>query len=222
MEIYRTEDEQLEVLKSWLHRNGRALAMGVGVALLLVLGYQAWKSNRQSYNQAASLAYQEVMEAAYKVEHGSSAQSGAKKSTLDISTLNTLGEKLIQDYPRSAYAQLTALLLAKQDIHEDHLKKAADHLQWALDHHPEDNLRFLIQLRLARVLFASHRLADAQALLTVDKDNSYFPLYQELAGDILVVQGKVAEAKKAYQSAWNILAKQKENAPLLKIKLDNL
>ena len=222
MEIYRTEEEQLEVLKSWLQRNGRAMAIGISVALIIVLGYQLWKSNRQSYNQSASLAYQDVIEAAQKAATAPTKPGVKSSASLEAMTVNTLGEKLIQDYPRSVYAQLTALLLAKQDLHDGQVKKSIDHLQWVLDRDPEDNLRYLVQLRLARVLFSANRSAEAQALLAIKKDNAYFPLYKELSGDILAAQGKIAEAKKSYQAALDVLAKQKENAPFLKMKLDNL
>ena len=215
MEIYRTEEEQLEVLKSWLQRNGRAVALGVGIALVLVFGYQLWKNNRQNYNQSASVAYQEIIEAAQRADT-------LKASALEATTLNTLGKKLIQDYPRSVYAQLTAVLLAKQALHDNQLKKATDQLQWALDHHPDENLRLLVQLRLARVFLASHRFAEAQALLNVDKDNSYFPLYQEVTGDLFAAQGKTAQAKQAYQASLNALAKEKDKAPWIQTKLDNL
>ncbi len=231
MEVYRTEEEQIDVLRNWLQKNGRAVLIGATIMTILILGYRLWQSNRHDYNEAAFIAYQEIVEAAHKaadVPEIAAKPISVTGQTVDIptslegTTLNTLGQKLLEDYPKSTYAQFTALLLAKQAVHDHQLKQAVTQLQWILDHHPEENLRLLVQLRLARVLSVLNRDREALALLKLSKENRYSSLYKEFEGDLYVKQGKVTEARKAYQAAQALLVRDAETMPLLKMKLDDL
>ena len=41
----RTEEEQIEAIKQWWKKNGSSLLIGVGLALAIVFGWQAWQNH---------------------------------------------------------------------------------------------------------------------------------------------------------------------------------
>ena len=46
----RTEEEQVQAIKDWWKNNGSSLLIGIGAALAIVFGWQAWQ-NHQATNQ---------------------------------------------------------------------------------------------------------------------------------------------------------------------------
>ena len=58
-----TEDEQFEILKDWWDRYGKSILVAILLAVGGVLGYQSWQKNVQETGEAASLIYQDLVEA---------------------------------------------------------------------------------------------------------------------------------------------------------------
>ena len=56
----RTEEEQIQAIKDWWKKNGSSLLIGIGAALAIVFGWQAWQNHQaqqrtEAANQFANL-----------------------------------------------------------------------------------------------------------------------------------------------------------------------
>lgn len=186
MDGYVTDQEQVEALKRWWKANGKSIVAGVIIGLAIVSGGKWWFARQQNLAEQASQQYEQVLLAE---------QQGNKDVALQQ------GGVLLEKYPNSNYAALTALVLAKLKVDQDDLDGARFYFQWVVDHAPGDQLKDVAHLRLAKVLLAKGDQAGAlQAVEAVDVKAFAAPA-QELKGDILLAMGKRDQARAAYTAA---------------------
>jgi len=98
-------------------------------------------------------------------------------------------------------ARLASLHEAKRLVTAGDLEAAAETLQYATDSASDADLKAVSGVRLARVLLAMDRGDDALKALPGDAPESFAALIATVRGDILFEQGKLDEAKVAYQQA---------------------
>ena len=218
MDVYRTEEEQIEALKRWWQENGKSLLIGIVLALVAVYGYKGWESHKKSEGEAASNIYFDLMDAV------SIAEQNADEA--NTATINHLAAQLKADYASSTYAIYAALIAAKQAATKDDLASAEQELQWALDKTKAGSSLYLItQLRLARVIFAQGGEENAKralALLEGPASAAHSASYEEAKGDIYVSMGRLEEARSAYKKALAEVENSATQRPLLEIKLNDL
>ena len=131
------------------------------------------------------------------------------------------GDRLIQNFPKSAYAALSSLRLARLSLDNGNQDDARQYLQWVLDHSAQDELKGVARLRLARLLMADGQLDEALALVSSEEPPGFQAPYQETRGDILAAKGDAGGARAAYVRALAGLSPA-GNRRLLEMKLDNL
>ncbi|HNE26955.1 MAG TPA: tetratricopeptide repeat protein, partial [Pseudomonadales bacterium] len=68
MADYRTEEEQIELIKKWWRENGRSTVVGVGVALVLFFGWMQWQAYQKKNIEAASDLFQQMLTATEAVD----------------------------------------------------------------------------------------------------------------------------------------------------------
>lgn len=214
MEPYRTDEEQIDALKTWWQENGKSVVLGILAALALVFGWQGWQKQQGDRVAEASAMYQSLLEA------DSAAESGAAQLT----TAKHLAETLKSEFPGMTYAVFAAMYKAKYAARDNDWQTAEKELEWVIAQKPDAPLLLQAKVRLAHVLLAQKRYEDAQKTLEGSDLGSYAALIAETRGDILLAQGKNAEALEAYQQAKAQLALL-ENAspnPLLDMKIRDL
>lgn len=197
MDSYRSEEEQVEALKRWWKENGTSTITSVAVAIALVLGWQGWQNHQQQNLEAASATYQTMLDAI---------QAGGDK----VATARTMADTLKSDFGSTSYAQLGALAKARLLVEAKDLAGAEAELNWVLEHKPSTELKAIVDLRLAQILSAKGDRAAALAKLTATPPAAFAAAYEEARGDILLADGKRAEAKQAYQKAIELAKGQKE------------
>ena len=118
----------------------------------------------------------------------------------DPEQLATVAEILKKDHGGTAYARFGAMLQARVAVDADDLAAAEAALRWALSAgDTRDDFGQLIQLRLARVLAAQGKEAEALAILA--QGSSAYPVaYFQAVGDIHLAGGKTDEALMAYRA----------------------
>lgn len=195
-EGYQTEDEQIEALKKWWNENGKSTLASIAVAIVGVFGWQGWQDQKQANIESASAIYQNLLVS-------SQGQQG-EVTDEQQATANHLANTLKEDFPNSTYALFAALYKAKFLVAEDDLAGAEQELQWVLDNDPTPALMEQAQLRLARVLYAQDKYAEALSQLS---NQSLEPSAssEELKGDILFAQGDHTAADKAYNIARQLI-----------------
>jgi len=180
------EQEQLAALKGWWKDNGN-LVLGTLAAVAIVLGgWQGWRIWQGNQAAEASSQY-EALAKAIQVNDAKAARDA--------------GGTLVENYPRTLYASMGALSLARYYFEQNDLKSARTQLQWVLDRSPSEEMKDLARLRLAAVLLDEKAHDQALALLAAKHAPALEPHYAALKGDILVAQNKAAEAREAYKLA---------------------
>lgn len=201
---YASDEEQVEALKRWWHENGRAVILGVVIALGVVGGWRGWAWYTDVRAGEAAAVYHEAI--ANLPEGGSEAV---------IEGAQTLRE----DFAGTSYATLGALAAARAMVAEEDHDAAAEWLQWAVDNAGEDELRQIARVRLARVLGESGELERALALVSGDAPAGWAAVQYETKGDLLAAQGDHAAAAEAYERALEGGA-DATNRQLLELKLN--
>ncbi|MEO8010853.1 MAG: tetratricopeptide repeat protein [Dokdonella sp.] len=201
------EHEQGEVVRKWLRANVLSIAIGIGIGLAMIFGWQQWKAREQRSQAEAALQYEAF------------AKAVQEDRTEDAATI---GAALRKDHAKSAYAVFTALRQAEVAVGKGDLKAAETDLAWASDVASAPALKSIIALRRARVAFAD---GNAQAALdftdSVAKAD-FTAITSELRGDALAKLGRHADARSAYEQALGALEAQAPGRDVVQMKLIDL
>jgi predicted negative regulator of RcsB-dependent stress response len=216
VQVYQTEDEQLEAVKKWFRDYGKMVVTAVVVVALLIFGGYSWQQRQHHQQEAASVDYQNLIETMRKLEVQSTPEA--------LATAKHLADTLKKDYSTTTYAQFAALFKARLAVQAGDLGEAEAELRWVLDHKPAQEIKWLAQLRLARVLYAKGDSKGALALLDENAAGGYAAAVLQVKGDIASAGGDAAGARAAYQKARELESKQVNpaNDPLLEMKLRDL
>lgn len=201
------EQEQIDSLKTWWKMYGNLVTGVVVAASLAVIGWQGW--NWYQRGQAAQAA------AIYSVLEQAVAARDAQR-------VKSAAGELAEKFGSTSYATLGALLAARQSFDAGDLKTAKAQLGWAAEH-AKDELKDLARLRLATVLLDEQAFDEALKQLEATPAPAFAVRYLELKGDVLVAQGKKADARTAYKAALDKdQGGERPGRELLRQKLDNL
>jgi len=206
VEIYQTEDEQVDAIKAWWDKNGKSTLLGIVIVLASVFGWNNWSEHQRALSESASSRYQMMLSQVVNDPDGAVA----------------MGESLKQEFKGSHYSVLAALMIAKIEVERGQLEVADAELRWAAAQ--SDNPLFvdLANSRLARVLLAQGRTDEALQILSKINSDSLSGLVAEIEGDVYITQGDRAKARVAYQKALAGYAQTPEKGSLVQIKLDDL
>ncbi len=193
MNEYRTDEEQVEVLKNWWRENGSSTLISIAVALAIVFGWRTWQDNQQANIDNASFAYQELLDAVAAVE--------TAPDDIKIATVDFMAENLKENYSGSGYSQFAAFLKARQAVSDNDFVTAEEELRWVLNNEPSHEMRLVTELRLAKVLYAQEKSDEAMALLAREDTGAFAHAFLELKGDILVNKEDYQGAVDAYTLA---------------------
>jgi predicted negative regulator of RcsB-dependent stress response len=205
-----TEDDELAAMKDWWQRNGKPLVTGALLALVVVLGWQAWTRYQSNQSQGASMLYQQLLETAL-----------TPSGQTDTARVADIANKLKSEFGGTAYAQYGSLFVAKVAVENGKLDDAVAELKLVNDKPASDTLGEIARQRLARVLAAQKKTEDALKLLEGDADKAFLASREELKGDLLVELGRTQEAHAAYQKAKSALSEEAAVGGL-QMKLDDL
>jgi predicted negative regulator of RcsB-dependent stress response len=206
MEVYLTEEERLEAVQRWWKENKQSVIGGLLLGLAVIAGWKMWQGNQRATAEQASAVYQQLTLA---VE--------ARQSESAVK----LGERLIQQYPSTAYAEYARLFLAKLKVDANDLPGARKMLEEELAQSRDDVLKSLARLRLGRVMLAQGEIEPALKLLESSTDKTvgkFAGLYEELRGDLLTTAKRPNDARTAYEKAKAL----GNLSPLLELKLNDL
>ncbi|MGL5948671.1 MAG: YfgM family protein [Aeromonas sp.] len=203
MEIYETEEQQVEQIKAWIKENGSSVIIGTVLGLAGLFGWRFYTAQQLSGQEGASQGYDQVTNAL---------QTGEQQA-LDAA------RNFASDQQGASYGQLAALQLAAAAIKADKLDLAAEQLRNVVKQADAELLPIAL-LRLARVELALGNTDDALVSVSQIKATGFAAQASELRGDILVAQKKMDDARAAYQKAAD--AGGLDESPALKLKMDDL
>lgn len=211
MDNIRTEEEQIAALKNWWKENGNSLLIGIGAALLILFGWQAYKNSILDDKTEASLLYQQLI----------TAVSQPMASEDEASTVAYLAGELKNKHSDSEYGLYASLFLAKDAVSNGELNKALEQLEWVKSNTEDSRITHIANGRIARILSAQGKHEDALAAL-IASDSAFEASYLEIEGDIKKRMGDEAAAVEAYKKAFVLVKENPQVQPLLAVKLSNL
>lgn len=204
MDVYTTEEQQVEVIKKWWKENGTSVIAGVGLGLAAVFGWQAWVKHQASVGEQAAAVFDQLM---------GSVDAGAREMA------DQQAQLLTEKFASTPYAAFAALAQARMMVNAGDDVGARARLQWVLEHTGEAGLKQIARLRLARVLLNDGDLDGAAEALRGADAGSFAGEFSNLQGDIAVARKDYAAARIAYQHA---LDNNVGNPEVVRMKLDDL
>lgn len=211
MAVYDLEEqEQISEIKAWWAENGKLVTAVVLAAAIGSVGWQGLRWYQDKQASEAGAIYFAVQEA---VEHSDAAKA------------REAAGKLIERFGDTSYAQMAALMSAKVQFAGGDTKNARAPLEWLISQGSDPALKDIARLRLATILLHEGAYADALAQLDGASVPSLKPRYEDLRGDVLAMDGKIDQARAAYQSALDALAGGQIGDPLrdvIRLKLESL
>jgi len=204
---YLTEQEQIEILKNWIKQYSLVIIAGVIIAMAGISGWRYWQQRQNKILTHASAVYNEMLTMR--------AQNNNQATLIQA-------KKLFTHYPQTTYAQMAALMLARNAEIMNDYSQAEKHLQWALDHSHIASFREVARLRLARLMLAQHKPQAALDLLDTVNDDHFIGLIHEVRGDAYLALHNVTLAKQSYRKALEELPNAEIVRPVLRMKYDNV
>lgn len=202
------EQEKLDALRAWWERYGTVCAIIVFVIVAGIAGWRGWQWY-DGHKAGQAMGYFEALENA-------AAQEG-EDATARIKAASTT---LRSDFSGSGYTTRGVLVAAQALQERDDLDGAREQLEWLIKNSSDAALVALARLRLAGVLLDQKQYEPALAQLT-DAPAAFQGLYADRRGDILLAQGKQAEAKSAWENALKELGSDPV-AQIVRLKIDAL
>ncbi len=204
MELYETEEQQVEALQKWWKENSTSAMVGLGIAISAILGWNYWLDYKKEVNGKASVVYDQLLK-----------DVNESKNT----EIDTISKQLKDNFDSTEYANYSVLLQAKTKVESGDLAGAKELLQNLANQ--SNDLSQLAKLRLVRLYLATSEYEKGLQLIgQVDKKNiaSFEGNYDELVGDLYVALDRVDEARTSYEKA----IRDGYKSPLLQFKLDDL
>ena len=204
METYNNENDQVDALKRFFAENGKALAVGVILGIGALVGWRYWSSHQQDTARESSLAY----------ENAISALKSDKPEAIGSA------EKFAAD-SKNSYGAFASLELAQRFVDKNDLQNAEKQLQQGLAAAPDDNLKSVINMRLARVQLQLKKPDEALKTLEGIKGEGWAAIVADLRGEILLNKGDKQGARAAWEAGVNSYASP-ELSEMMRMKINNL
>jgi predicted negative regulator of RcsB-dependent stress response len=203
VEIYSTEEQQVDAIKQFWKDYGTSIVVGAVVGLGGLFGWNYYSEHQIAQAELASEAFQ-AFSAPAMTEAGMLAAA----------------ETFSKDYNQKGYQSLLSLIVAKAAVEAGDFDKAQATLKSVIATAADTSLVMVATIRLARVQAEQGQLAIAITTLEQVSDPAFTAQKDELKGDFLVRKGDPEQAKVAYQAAVDNGGAMA--SPALQMKLDNL
>jgi len=204
VEVYQTEEQQVEAIKGYWEENGNMIVAGIVLGFAGFIGFNLYKDSKLDDELAVSDSYQVLIE----------------NSVKDKAAFGENAEKFINENSGTSYASLTALALAKEAAANKDWQSAQTQLMAAIKSAPSDGIKGIASVRLARVQIQQEQFDQALTTLAKPLPESFNAAIEEIKGDTYLLQDKKELARNAYQAA--IAADGLASSPNLQMKLDDL
>ena len=201
------EQEQLDALKAFWKRYGNPITWALVAALAVYAGLNGWKWYQRDQSAKAAAMFDQLDLAA---------QAG------DAQRAGQIFGDIKERYPRTVYAEQAGLLAARVQFDRGQTDAAKASLEWVAGQAGEEEYKTVAHLRLAGLALQAKDYEGALKQLDAAKAPTFAALVSDRRGDVLMAQGKTAEAKAAYQSAWQTMDEKVEYRRLIEAKLTAL
>ena len=203
MDVYNSEEQQVEAIKSWWQENGKSIIAGVVIGFVGLFGWRYYNDYTRQQSESSAAGYQQVMQNLSEQHEKAFAEVG----------------QFIAEH-KDTYGDLAALQLAAEAVKANKPELAAEQLRRVADQASDEEFKPVAGIRLARVLIAMNKPADALKILDSVTAGQYKAAVAEVRGDALLASSQPDKAREAYTAAMQ--ASKNGVNPVLQMKLDDL
>ena len=199
------EQEQLDQLKHFWKQYGNAITwflIAVLGAIAAWNGYQYWQRSQAAQ---ASAMYDEIE----KVSRGG-----------DAAKLDRAFGDMKARFATTTYAHQAALMVAKTQYEAGQTDSAKATLKWVMENSSDKAYASIARLRMAGILMDAKSYDEALKVIDSGLGESFSALQADRRGDILLAQGKKAEAKAEYTKAYAAFEERSDYRRLVEVKLN--
>ncbi|MEO1889253.1 MAG: tetratricopeptide repeat protein [Cycloclasticus sp.] len=211
MEVYQTEEEQVESIKKWWAENSRSLIFGVGLGLFGIFGWQSWKDHVHTHAIEASDIYMQL-------------EKSVKDSQNDAALL--LADEIDASYADTPYAALAGMQKAKLLLEKGDRKEAISTLEKVAATAGNNSIQHVARVRAFRIRMSEGDMAavisDIDSVIAEENGinpGEFIGQYEALKGDAYRLLGDVAKARYGYIAALRTATLDRR---LIQLKLDDL
>lgn len=201
------EQEQLDDLKAFWKRWGNLITWVITACLLAFAAWNAWGWYQRNQAAQAGAMFDELDRAAVAGE---------------VDKAGRVFGDMKERFAGTALTQQAGLLVARLQYDKGQTDAARASLGWVAEHAMEDEYRSIARLRLAGVLIDAKDHDGALKALDGAKSREFEALVADRRGDVLLAQGKPAEARSAYQAAHKAMGERVDYRRLIEAKLTAL
>jgi predicted negative regulator of RcsB-dependent stress response len=222
VEIYDTEEEQVEALKRWWKENSTSTIVGLVMGLVIIVAWNYWQDHKKEQAAQASATYDQLLKALDegKKESAAAAAPGSSVALPASMEAEKLAERMKEQFKGTEYAAFSGLFEAKLKTQQGDLAAAKQILKTVASE-SNKQLSNIAKIRLVRLMLATGEYEQGlQVINSVDAKEaaSYSANYDELVGDLYVALDRLDEARTSYQNAM----RNGQPSPLLQFKIDDL
>lgn len=204
MKVYESEDQQIEAIKRWWKENGKFTIFIIVIALAASFGWRYWQQYQQKESTQASFLYEQALQS---------------MSQENDATFTKVADELQQNYHRTPYAVMAALLEARQDVADKKYSSALTKLNWVIKESDNVTMVAMARIRAARILNTQKQYQDAITMLAKVTSSAFAPVKYEVQGDAFAGLGDDAKAKAAYEQSLAAMSKTEAMYPIVQMKL---
>jgi predicted negative regulator of RcsB-dependent stress response len=198
------EQEQLDALKAFWKSYGNLITWVLVLALAAFGGWRWWENRQAQQGLEAGAMYEELDRAA---------------TANDLAKTARVLADLQQRFPKTTWAAQGAMLAAKLQAEQGQADAAKASLGWVLANVGDADLKAMARLRLAAVHAEAKAFDEALQLLAEPVPAPFEGLRADRQADVLLLQGKPAEAVAAYQAAYAALSDKVDYRRFVEAKL---
>jgi predicted negative regulator of RcsB-dependent stress response len=210
---YLSDEEQAERIKQWLRENGISMVATVVLGVGAVWGWNAWKGHQHEQSVNASVQFEQLNNALAQLSPASPGSAESVKSQ---------AQALIEQSPKSQYADFARLALARTLVMQGDFDGAVEPLQAVVDNPATAEAGHTATLRLARLQLQRGDLEAAAALLEADLPEAFQAQALEVEGDLYLAREDAASARDAYASALEAMEAGDPGRRRVQMKLNDL
>lgn len=207
MDDLLTDQQQAEVVRSWLRENGPWLLAGVVLGAGGLFGWFQWQDYQRRQQEQASVLFDEF-------------RAATTANSLDDAEARL--KTLATAHGESGYTDQARLIMARVALDRNDPNKAAGYLREVATGGGDADIRLLATLRLARLLVFQEKAEEAIRLLAVTTPAAWAPNFHAVRGDAYYALGKRAEARSEYEQALKPEKTPGIDRAFVQAKLDDL
>ena len=201
------EQEQLDELKHFWKQYGNLITWSLIAVLSAFAAWNGFQYWQRTQSAQSAVMFDEIERA---VQSGDTART--ERALADMK----------DRFGGTVYAHQAGLLVAKAHMEKGNSEAARTALAWVAEKATEPGYQATAKLRLAGILIEKKSYDEAIQQLSGSFPKGFEGLVADRRGDILMMQGKKADAKTEYEKAWKALDERSDYRRLVEVKLNAL